>query len=129
MRDIFVIEDCVPGSTHRLWSILSNKIIIRDPWTPVNMLIRGLGELSPVMDGDQRIYQAKTPTLRADQFNAHLFCSLLKMNIVWTDILNTHLDYDAETNTLFLFRHATFCALNSTASQVDDGNNANIWAR
>ncbi|KAK4206322.1 hypothetical protein QBC37DRAFT_488184 [Rhypophila decipiens] len=126
VHDIFIIEDCVPGSIHRCWSILSNKIMMRDPETPVSMLIRGFGELSPVMDRDQRTYQTKTPTLRADRFDARLFCSVLKMKIAWTDILNTHLDYDADNNTLFLFRHATFCAMNATFSKTDRGNTS-IW--
>lgn len=113
VQTVFTIEDCIPGSIHRCWSILSNKVLVRDPRTLVARLFRGFGELSPVVDGDQRSHRAKTATLRADRFNAHLLCSVLKMKMAWTDILNTHLDYDAETNTIFLFRHATFCAMNS----------------
>ncbi|KAK0645778.1 hypothetical protein B0T16DRAFT_411918 [Cercophora newfieldiana] len=125
VQTMFTIEDCIPGSIHRCWSILSNKVLVRDPRTPVARLIRGFGELSPVVDGDQRSYRANTATLRADRFNARLFCSVLKMNIAWTDILNAHLDYDPETNTIFLFRHATFCAMNSTFAR--DDQNARIW--
>lgn len=127
VRNMFIIEDCVPGSIHRCWSILSNKVLVRDPRMPIARLIRGFGELSPVIDRDQRSFRAKTASLRAGRFNAHLFCSVLKMNIAWTDILNTHLDYDAETNTIFLFRHATFCNMNSTFAK--DDRSASIWER
>ncbi|KAG9254380.1 uncharacterized protein F5Z01DRAFT_687065 [Emericellopsis atlantica] len=125
VQTMFTIGDCIPGSIHRCWSILSNKVLVRDPRMPVARLIRRFGELSPVVDGDQRSYRAKTATLRADRFNARLFCSVLKMNIAWTDVLNTHLDYDTETNTIFLFRHATFCAMNSRFAR--DDRSARIW--
>lgn len=127
VQNMFIIEDYVPGSIHRSWSILSSKVLVRDPRMPVARLIRGFGELSPVVDGDQRSYRTKTASLRADRFNAHLFCSVLKMNIIWTDILNTHLDYDSETNTIFFFRHATFCNMNSTFAKND--LRASIWER
>lgn len=127
LQSVFPIEDCLPGTGHRCWSILSDRITVTQPRLPLSRIIRGFGELSPVMDGDQRSYQANAVFLRPEKFNAHLFCSVLKMKIRWTHILNAHLDYDAESRTIFMFKHPTFCLMNSTFAKGADART--IWDR
>jgi hypothetical protein len=41
--------------------------------------------------------------------NAHLLAAVGGVNIEWVDSLPCHLEFDARTNTLFLFRYPSFC--------------------
>lgn len=128
-QSVFSIEDCISGSIHhhRCWSILSSKITVTEPRLPLVRILRGFGELSPVMDGDQRRYHTSIVSLRPEKFNAHLFCSVLKMNLMWTHLLNAHLDYNTETNTLYLFKYPTFCLMHSAFAREADKKG--IWDR
>lgn len=126
-QSVFSIEDHVAGSDHHCWSILSNKITITEPQIPLSRLLLRFGELIPVMDGDGRKYQTSTVSVKAERFNAHFFCSVLKIKIVWTHVLNTHLDYNIETSTLFLFKHPTFCLVHSAFAREAETNG--IWDR
>lgn len=124
---VFSIEDHIAGSDHHYWSILSNKVDFTEPRLPLAWLLLKFGELIPVMDVDGRRYQTSTVSLKADRFNAHFFCSVLKIKIVWTHVLNSHLDYNAETSTLFLFKHPTFCLMHSAFAREAETNG--IWDR
>lgn len=126
-RSILSIEDHIAGSDHCFWSILSNKVTITEPRMPLARVLLRFGELIPVMDGNQRKYQTSIASLRAEKFNAHFFCSVLKIKIVWTHVLNAHLDYDAETSTLFLFKHPTFCLMHSNFAREPEKKG--IWDR
>ena len=46
------------------------------------------------------------------EFNAALLQSLARINIKWIDVMAPHLEFDKATNTLFLFRYPSFCAMN-----------------
>lgn len=126
-RSVFSIEDHIVGSDHYCWSILSNKVTVTEPKMPLARILLRFGELSPVMDGNQRKYQTSAASLRAEKFNAHFFCSVLKIKIVWTHVLNAHLDYHAETSTLFLFKHPTFCLMHSNFAREPERKG--IWDR
>lgn len=124
---VFSIEDHVAGSDHHYWSILSDTVRIPKARMPLARLLLKFGELIPVMDGDGRKYQTSNISVKADRFNAHFFCSVLKIKIIWTYVLNAHLDYDTETSTLFLFKHPTFCLMHSTFAREAD--QSGIWDR
>ncbi|KAJ9648288.1 hypothetical protein H2201_000590 [Coniosporium apollinis] len=42
-------------------------------------------------------------------FNAHLLTSIGGIDIKWTDSLACHLEFDKNSNTLFLYRYPSFC--------------------
>ena len=54
----------------------------------------------------------KTSLVSPETLNAHLLCSLANVRIVWIDVIAPHLEFDKETNTLFLFSYPSFCASN-----------------
>lgn len=124
---VFSIEDHIAGSDHHCCSIFSNKITITEPRLPLSRLLLKFGELIPVMDGTGKKYQTSAVSLKAERFNAHFFCSVLKIKIVWTHVLNAHLDYNTETSTIFLFQHPTFCLMHTAFAREAEKNG--IWDR
>jgi hypothetical protein len=80
--------------------------------------LMGFGVLLPsynsgamASDDDKRALLA-TKTVSPDSLNAHLLTSAGGLHIKWTDSLACHLEFDANSGTLYLFRFPTFCAIN-----------------
>ncbi|KAF2791048.1 hypothetical protein K505DRAFT_377071 [Melanomma pulvis-pyrius CBS 109.77] len=67
------------------------------------------GELAS--DDDRKIL-AMIKVVSPDLLNTHLLISVGGIHIKWTDSLAFHLKFDADSNTLYLFRFPTFCAVN-----------------
>lgn len=54
----------------------------------------------------------KWQTVSPESFNAHFLTVFGKINIKWVDSLPCHMEFDSDTNTLFLFRYPSFCQMN-----------------
>ncbi|KAF2124108.1 hypothetical protein P153DRAFT_350835 [Dothidotthia symphoricarpi CBS 119687] len=80
--------------------------------------LMGFGVLLPcynigaLASEDNKQASIKPKTLSPDSFNVHLLTGLGGIQIRWTDSLACHLEFDANSSTLFLFRFPTFCAIN-----------------
>ncbi|KFY93106.1 hypothetical protein V498_04550 [Pseudogymnoascus sp. VKM F-4517 (FW-2822)] len=53
-------------------------------------------------------------------FNAKVLKSTCGIDIVWTDILSAHLDYDERSKSVFLFMFPSFCLANIPETGVND---------
>lgn len=80
--------------------------------------LMGFGVLLPcynfntlASDDDKRALVA-TKIVTPDSLNVHLLTSIGGIQIKWTDSLACHLEFDADSSTLHLFRFPTFCAIN-----------------
>ncbi|EMD90821.1 hypothetical protein COCC4DRAFT_159196 [Bipolaris maydis ATCC 48331] len=80
--------------------------------------LKGFGVLLPgynfstlASDDDKRALAA-TKILTPDLFNVHLLTNIGGIQIRWTDSLACHLEFDADSSMLYLFRFPTFCAIN-----------------
>lgn len=49
--------------------------------------------------------------------NAFTLHSILRVHIEWVDVIAPHMEFDDETNTLFLFRYPSFCIANLPTAQ------------
>lgn len=67
--------------------------------------------LSEVSENKQAFKEIRVVDTAA--FNAHLLTSLGGLNIKWIDSIACHLDLDRDSNTVFLFRYPSFCAVNT----------------
>lgn len=74
--------------------------------------------ISEVSDNKQAFKEIRAADTAA--FNAHLLTSLGGLNIKWIDSLACHLDLDRDSNTVFLFRYPSFCALNTRVERAND---------
>ncbi|KAF1955968.1 hypothetical protein CC80DRAFT_473977 [Byssothecium circinans] len=80
--------------------------------------LMGFGALLPcynfstsASDDDKRALET-TKVVSPESLNAHLLNSAGGIHIKWTDSLACHLEFDANSSTLYLFRFPTFCAIN-----------------
>lgn len=55
------------------------------------------------------------PTFGADRCNAYILQLNCNVKFAWTDLLDTHLDFDKTNRTLYIFRFPSFCMLNIPA--------------
>ena len=85
---------------------------------PPTELLLGFGLMLPraniCISDDAEDGQAfeKVSIVRPEELNFFLLSSLAKVRIQWIDALAPHLEFDKATNTLFLFRHPSFCRAN-----------------
>ncbi|KAI9890356.1 MAG: hypothetical protein M1814_004266 [Vezdaea aestivalis] len=61
-------------------------------------------------------------------FNAHLLTAIGKLDIVWTDSLACHMEFDQSTDTLYLFRFPSFCATHIRLEKKDSIHRSIIHA-
>lgn len=73
--------------------------------------------LSEVSENKQAFNETRVADTAA--FNAHLLTSLGGLNIKWIDTIACHLDLDRDSNTIFLFRYPSFCAVNTRTEKVN----------
>jgi hypothetical protein len=85
--------------------------------SPLHEFLMGFGVLLPcrnfsalATDDDKKALATKN-VVSPDSFNAHLLTSVGGFHIKWTDSLACHLEFDPDSNTLYLFRFPTFCAI------------------
>ena len=64
----------------------------------------------------------KVSVVRPEELNIAFLSSLAKVKIQWIDVLAPHLEFDKATNTLFLFRHPSFCI--ATIPRGHDGQDS-----
>lgn len=60
-------------------------------------------------------------------FNAKILKNTCGIDVVWTDILSTHLDYDERSKSLFLFQFPSFCL--ASIPRAGANNHVNIVQR
>lgn len=65
---------------------------------------------------DTQAFESLT-MINSVQFNAFLLQSIAHIQIKWVDVLAPHLEFDRDTNTLFLFRYPSFCLANLPPSK------------
>ncbi|KAG9242073.1 hypothetical protein BJ878DRAFT_191868 [Calycina marina] len=51
-------------------------------------------------------------TVSPESFNAYFLTVFGGINITWVDSLPCHLEFDSDSNTLFLFRYPSYCLMN-----------------
>jgi hypothetical protein len=85
---------------------------------PMHEFLLGFGVLLPPANfnasespEDKKLFN-ELKTASTTSFNAHLLTSVGGVNIKWIDTLPCHLEFDALSNTLFLFRYPSFCIAN-----------------
>jgi hypothetical protein len=108
---------------------------------PLHELLLGYGMLLPPSNwsaGDSDEEQKALSSMRTAEpasCNAHLLESVGRLHIRWVDSIACHLEFDATTSTLFLFRYPSFCAANLAANttaaasaniNADANANANV---
>lgn len=80
--------------------------------------LMGFGVLLPcekidtLASEDDKLALATLKSVSSDTLNVHLLCSIGGLQIKWTDSLSCHLEFDALSGILYIFRFPTFCALN-----------------
>lgn len=92
---------------------------------PLHEFLMGFGVLLPCYnfsalgsDDDKRAL-VTMKTVSPDSLNVHLLTSVGGIQITWTDSLACHLEFDANSSTLYLFRFPTFCAINMLGQKKD----------
>ncbi|KAF2177995.1 hypothetical protein K469DRAFT_806035 [Zopfia rhizophila CBS 207.26] len=68
--------------------------------------------LGALASNDDKRALVTTKIVSPDSLNVHLLTSVGGIQIKWTDSLACHLEFDANSSTLYLFRFPTFCAIN-----------------
>ncbi|KAF2678547.1 hypothetical protein K458DRAFT_316608 [Lentithecium fluviatile CBS 122367] len=91
---------------------------------PLHEFLMGFGVLLPcpnfnALASDDKRSLAKIKALSSDSFNAHLLANVGGVHVKWTDSLACHLEFDSDSNSLYLFRFPTFCAIILRARQND----------
>lgn len=72
--------------------------------------------ISEVSENKQAFRETRVADAAA--FNAYLLTSLGGLNIKWIDSIACHLDLDRDSNTVFLFRFPSFCAINTRVERA-----------
>lgn len=115
----FKIQSVCASTSHRFWCYFGSVSTGLSFHGPVSTFLAGFGDVLPLTDGEGRSAVSEEALLDPNQFNANVMQRTLKMKIIWTDTLGAHLDFDSESNTIFLFRQASLCFLN--AGDLDRG--------
>ena len=83
---------------------------------PVWILLKGYGNLLPARSPDSAKLASEVGrsastwnALSPPEMNAHLFQTLLNVEIRWVDTLAWHLDFDKSSRTLSIFRYPSLC--------------------
>ena len=111
----FPIRSACPLTHHWYWCYFSSDLDNISLHRPVCDVLASFGEMLPLMDKNGRSHVDEDYLLDPSRLNARVILKTLKMKIVWTDLLGAHLDYDPNTNTIFLFRQAALCLLSAVA--------------
>ncbi|KAI0400852.1 hypothetical protein F4802DRAFT_583174 [Xylaria palmicola] len=111
-RDFEIQSICV-STSHKFWCYFDSVLLDLSFHGPVSNFLAGFGDVLPLADGEGRTVVDEEALWDPRQFNADVLQRALKMQIIWTDILGAHLDFDSVTNTVYLFRQASQCLLNS----------------
>ncbi|KAI0457681.1 hypothetical protein F5B21DRAFT_68330 [Xylaria acuta] len=112
-RRTYRIVAACPITQHRFWCFFNCHFANQWLASPVRDLLGTLGDILPLTDKEGNSAVKGGLVLDTALLNADVMISALKMKIVWTDIIGSHLDYDVETNTVFLFRQPTLCFLHA----------------
>ncbi|KAJ3577499.1 hypothetical protein NPX13_g3067 [Xylaria arbuscula] len=102
-----------PTTHHRFWCFSNSHFANQWLTSPVRDQLSAIGDILPLTDKDGIASVDDGVVLDTAHFNANVMISVLKMKIIWTDIIGSHLDYDVENNTVFLFRQPTLCFLHA----------------
>ena len=84
---------------------------------PLCEFLKGFGVMLPcrnfsaVFSEEDKEAFRKCSNLSSSNLNAHLLTKVGRIHIKWTDVLACHLELDRTTNTLYLFRYPSFCAV------------------
>ncbi|KAL8736415.1 MAG: hypothetical protein Q9166_000207 [cf. Caloplaca sp. 2 TL-2023] len=101
---------------------------------PIHEFLMGFGILLPPVNYctstnlDERRAFEDLKNIGPDMFNAFLLDSIGHFKIKWVDVMSCHLEFDERTNTIFLFRFPSFCAVNYTAAQPEKKETSVIHA-
>ena len=95
---------------------------------PLCEFLKGFGVMLPCRnfgaafsDEDKEAFR-KCSNLSSSSLNAHLLTKVGRIHIKWTDVLACHLELDRTTNTLYLFRYPSFCAVHLQAQKPEPSN-------
>ncbi|KAK8062354.1 hypothetical protein PG997_014451 [Apiospora hydei] len=97
-----------------LWVLLQLDAVPLRHQFPHWELPKRLRQHTPLSDKHGRTSVDEEWVLDPTKLNADILGNILKIGVTWTDTLGAHLDFDDVSNTLYLFRQATFCLLNAT---------------
>ena len=90
---------------------------------PMNTFLLGYGVLLPPRQfsiaetTEEKEAFNRWTTANPESFNAHFLTVFGGINIVWVDSLPCHLEFDSDSNTLFLFRYPSYCLMNSGSDE------------
>ena len=92
---------------------------------PLHEFLMGFGLLLPPMnccistDVEEKKAFDDLEAISPDMFNASLLDSIGHIKFKWVDVMSCHLEFDERTNTVFLFRFPSFCAIHCTTVQSE----------
>lgn len=109
----FEIQSICVSTSHRFWCYFDSVSSSLSFHGPVSNFLAGFGDILPLADGEGLTAVSEEALWDPRQFNADVMQKTLGMQIIWTDILGAHLDFDSVTNTVYLFKRASLCLLNS----------------
>ena len=77
---------------------------------------------SAVFSEEDKQALRKCPSVSSSNLNAHLLTKVGRIHIKWTDVLACHLELDRSTDTLYLFRYPSFCAVHLQTRSPEPSN-------
>ena len=101
---------------------------------PLHEFLMGFGILLPPAnyctstDHEEKRAFEDLEAIGPDMFNAFLLDSIGHVKLKWVDVISCHLEFDERTNTIFLFRFPSFCAVHYTAAQAEKSETSVIHA-
>ena len=104
----------VLGASTRLSSIERKLDLNRACPRRLSGLCLGLGCTLPKLDVGLLSLEessAQSTLIHASSLRFNILKEIGKVNVEWTDVLSTHLIFNAITRTLYLFRLPSFCAV------------------
>jgi hypothetical protein len=114
VRRLYTIEEIDTQTSHRYSCVYNGKVNRSEASRPVCRVLKMFGELLPTTDTYGNTKPDRPSPLYSNQIDAYVILSVVKLNIVWTDILGAHLDFDDRTKTLYVFKLPSFCLQNCT---------------
>ena len=87
---------------------------------PLHELLLGFGLMLPPKDLQTNSAEDKAKgrsVFNSKSFNAYLLTTICDIQLVWTDSLACHLEFDPSANMLYIFKYPSFCAANWHASK------------
>lgn len=117
--DLFQICGCNAKTNYYHSSYLNTQVSEKGVQRPVRDFLQGFGRFplrASKMPRDNIARVAIDPI----NFNAKVLRNTCGIDVVWTDILSAHLDYDERSKSLFLFMFPSFCLVNIPRTGVND---------